>query len=196
MTPTDPKQPSEQNQFRMVIKTIDIRSATVLLVFLIGLVVAAQSRAEISIEYSFAPAEMEAPDERAMADHLRSAINLRCEFVKFNATPLVNLIDEIAERVLKVNESSITVRFLDGFWMKYVGSASEVGQAQSRRGPHVWEGSADESDSFATFVVQSENRTKAYISKSGVMYVLYPSNWSEDYFLCMRDPDFRGQKID
>ena len=173
-----------------------MRLTTVLAAILVSATVAAQSKAELSIEYSFAPAKMEKPDERAMADHLRAAINLQCEFVNFDATTLVDLIDEIEDSELKVGKTSISVRFFDGIWLNYVGVTSEVGQSQPQIGPHVWEGAADESDSFATFVVQSGTRTKAYISKSGVMYVLYPSNWSEDYFLCMRDPDFRGRKID
>ncbi len=173
-----------------------MRLIAVLAAILVSTTVAAQSKIELSIEYSFAKSEMEKPDVRAMADHLRSAINLQCEFVKFNATTLVDLVEEIEESDLSVIETSISVRFFDGVWLKYVGMTSEVGQSQSRFGPHVWEGAADENDSFATFVVQSGARTKAYISKSGVMYVLYPSSWSEDYFLCMRDPDFRGRKID
>lgn len=173
-----------------------MRLITVLAAILVSTSVAVQSKAELSIEYSFSPAEMEKPDVRAMADHLRSAINLQCEFVKFDATTLVGLVEEIEDSDLSVGETSISVRFFDGVWLKYVGTTSEVGQSQSRPGPHFWEGAADENDSFATFVIRSGTSTKAYISKSGVVYVLYPSKWSEDYFLCMRDPDFRGRKID
>lgn len=173
-----------------------MRLIVVLIAVLVGITAAAQSKAEFSIEYSFPPAEMEEPDSRAMTDHLRSALIRQCEFVKFDASTLVDLVEEIEDSGLRVGETSISVRFFDDVWLKYVGMTSEVGQSQPREGPHVWEGAADEKDSFATFVVQSGTRTKAYISKSGVMYVLYPSDWSENYFLCMRDPEFRGRKID
>ena len=173
-----------------------MRMTTVLAATLVSAIVVAQSRNEYSIEYSFAPAEMEEPDVRAMADNLRSANNLQCEFVKFDSTTLVDLVENIEDSDLSVGATSISVRFFDGVWLKYVGLSSEVGQSQSRLGPYVWEGAADLNDSFATFVVQSETRTTAYISKSGVMYRLSPSNWSEGYFLCMKDPEFRGRKID
>ena len=173
-----------------------MRLKIVLAAILVSTAAAAQNNAELSIEYSFAPAKMEKPDSRAMADHLRSAINLKCKFVRFDGTTLVDLIERIKNSDVNVGETSISVRFLDGVWLKYIGVASEIGQSQPRTGPHVWEGVADKDGSAATFVVQSGMRTKAYISNSGVMYVLYPSNWSEDYFLCMRDPDFRGRKID
>jgi hypothetical protein len=168
----------------------------ILAVILLSAIVAAQSKSESSIEYSFAPAEMEEPDVRAMADHLRPSINLKCEFVKFDATALVDLIENIEDSDLSVGETSISVRFFDGDWLTYVGLTSEVGRSQSRPGPYVWEGAADLNNSFATFVTQPEARTTAYISKSGVMFQLSPSSWSEDYFLCMRDPEFPGQRID
>jgi len=173
-----------------------VRLIAVLTAILVSTTAAAQSNAEFSIEYSFPAAEMEEPDSRAMTHHLRSALILQCEFVKFDASTLVDLVEEIEDSDLRVGETSISVRFFDGVWLKYVGMTSEVGQSQPRAGPHVWEGAANERESFATFVVQSGTRTKAYIRKSGVMYVLYPSDWSEDYFLCMKDPEFRGRKID
>ena len=173
-----------------------MRMTAVLAAILVSTSAAAQSKTELSIEYSFAPAKMEEPDVRAMAEHVRKAINLQCEFVEFDATALVDLIEKVRDSDLSVVETSITVRFLDGSWLKYVGITSEVGQSRPRLGPYVWEGAADQDDSFATFVVQSGSHTIAYISKSGVMYKLYPSLSSEGYFICMRDPEFRGKKID
>ena len=173
-----------------------MRLITVVTAILVSTIVAAQGKTEPSIEYSFAPAKMEETDVREMANHIRKSINLQCEFVKFDATSLVDLVKKIEDSDLSVGETSIVVRFLDGSWMKYVGLTSEVKQSQSRLGPYVWEGAADQNDSFATFVVQSESHTIAYISKAGVMYKLDSSFSSEGHFLCMRDPDFRGKKID
>ena len=173
-----------------------MRLITVVAAILVSTIVAAQSKTESSIEYSFSPVDIEEPDVRAMANHRRKSINLQCEFVEFDATALVDLVEKIEDGNLSVGETSISVRFLDGSWLKFVGLTSEVGQSQSRLGPHVWEGTAHQNDSFATFVVQSKTHTIAYISKAGVMYKLDSSFSSEGHFLCMRDPDFRGKKID
>ena len=63
-------------------------------------------------------------------------------------TTLVDLVEEIEDSDLSVGETSISVRLFNDDWLIYVGMTSEVGQAQPRLGPHVWEGSADKSDSL------------------------------------------------
>ena len=179
-----------------MLKTINIKFAVGLSIFLSGVFVTSPSNAELSVEFSFVPAEMEAPDERAMKDHLRSAINLHCEFVAFDVSPLETIIDKIADGTLEPSETSVTVRFLDGILLKYIGASSRTDESASETGRYYWEGVASERESFATFSVQPNNRAKAYLSKEGVLFVLYPSNWSSEYFLCMRDPEFRGRSLD
>ena len=132
-----------------------------------------------------------------MANHLRSAINLKCNLVAFDSAPLVHLIREVENGQILVGDTAILMRLLDDQWLKVRGISSEIGSTSKRDGPYVWEGKTEDgSESWATFVVQSARLTTAYISMSGVVFKLDTSPWTGSYFLCQRDPEFRGKRID
>ena len=170
------------------------------IVFLfVGALTSVPCNSESSIEFPFPIAEthMDPPDERAIANHRRKSLNTRCEFVTLDGNRLLHLVRKIEANELKVAATSISVRFFDGIWLKYKGTSSEIGRAESRTGPYVWEGMAtDDSESPAAFVVTSEGRAEGLFSRSGVVYALRHSKWSEVYYLCRRDPAFRARKID
>lgn len=179
-----------------IIKATKVRLAIILFLTLVDPAVASPSKAEPSIEFSFDVVEMEKPDIRQKADHLRSAINLKCELVEFDFSQLIELIDAINDQGLTVDETDVSVRFFDGYWLRFVGVSSEVSESRPNGWPRVWEGTADDGNSSAMIVIQSETIARAHVSRIDVTYVLYPSNWSEHSFLCMRDPKYKGKKID
>ena len=142
------------------------------------------------------PAELEKPDERTLERLRKSALNLKCEFVVFDEALVKGLFQSLRSGQTPLHAVSVSFRLTQDRYSVFSGTYYYEPEDTTSRGPYEWIGRIlDEPKSFAQFIQRRDGRIEAHISSSHGVYTLSPSTWSENYFFCKRDPEFR-QKID
>ncbi len=141
----------------------------------------------------FPVTEMAEADEMTMTRYRNNPVNLRCDFVNFNTDPLIALVSNLEDGEISIAQSRLLMRFPGGETYEYVGITYEGTQHHGAEGPFLWEGKQEGSGKyFASLVVYKNSGARAYISTEQGMYRLSPSSQTGNYFLCQRDPEYRG----
>lgn len=152
-----------------------------------------------SIEFSFATAKVEEPDERALLRFRSGPVYEWCELVEFDVEKLLNLIGRIRSGTVSIERTSVTLQLPSSMSEIFHGTEYQIPDARKMNSPYTWGGKVTaEPELFAYFIVSASRKADATISAKDGKYKLSPSGWSDDYFLCKWNLDYSSKikKID
>jgi len=166
-------------------------TASTAILFLLVVSAVARSDAPPMIVLDLLPAAVSDENATDLENYKANPATARCNVVSFNGATLLDFAGKLEASPTHVNASVVFVRFPVGEPLSFVGTVYEGSEQHGSAGPFLWEGRLEGSSKyFASIVIETSGRVKAYLTSGAGMFRLLPAHGEDRYFLCQRDKSF------